>query len=338
MKNIMAMAVLVLAVNTVRAAAPVPGQPALEQLGQAAPALTAPGPLPAASGPVKPLKAGRDLTADYQRIYKASDRLMGRNEKAELRKYKVLLVAGFLSNNATAPASFLGLEIRKATYFQTQIKILKALGVDYALTPIESEQTPEYNAGIVGHEIAISEKPVIIFCHSKGGLDTLAALIEYRGLRSKVRGVVTIQTPYFGSPVADYVLGHRALTQISSLVLEANSGTIAALRSLETGVRQKYYDSNKAAIEEIESEIPMLSFASWEETPRYPAAAEPFREAISKALGGFKNDGYVPLASAVLPGTDYILAKELGHLETVIGNSLPAFTNTLLLMITAGGR
>lgn len=52
-----------------------------------------------------------------------------------------------------------------------------------------------------------AKKRVLLFGHSKGGVDSAAALALYwSDLRDKVAGLVIAQSPYGGSPIASDIL------------------------------------------------------------------------------------------------------------------------------------
>jgi pimeloyl-ACP methyl ester carboxylesterase len=286
-------------------------------------------------------KNGRDLTGDFKLAWEADDSRMGANEIAELRKYKVILVPGFLSNTTTRPVSIFGMKVELGKYFGDQMLALRGLGIDYELAAIESEETPAFNAVIIAKEIEASPKPVILMGHSKGGLDIFETLIRRKDLRSKVKGIVTIQTPYFGSPIADSILHNKILAELSRQLLKAMGGSINSLRSLDTRQRDSYYRGNLAEINEIVRAIPVITMGTWKDEVKHKmdTVLEPLRDEMLEM--GMKNDGQVPIASAILPGTDNIKIQGMDHFVTVMktGNVLRydrvRLTRTLLLMINS---
>lgn len=69
----------------------------------------------------------------------------------------------------------------------------------------------EHNAWVLKHYVEElywgSGKRVMLFGHSKGGVDAAAALsIYWKDLQGKVAGLALVQSPYGGTPIASDVL------------------------------------------------------------------------------------------------------------------------------------
>ncbi|HAF94646.1 MAG: hypothetical protein A2X34_03990 [Elusimicrobia bacterium GWC2_51_8] len=297
------------------------------------------GPLPAQAPVASPVKAGLDLTEKFWRISSAAHLALSDQEKAELRKFKILLVPGFLSNIVTKPVVVLGIKVTIGHYFTDQMKVFRELGIDYKLVEIESEAIPADNAAKIAREIDSSDKPVIIMGHSKGGLDTLETLIHRKDLISKVRGIITIQTPYFGSPIADSILKDPVLKQIAASLLQSMGGALDCLLSITAVQREKYCQEHLADINEIVAAVPVISFGSWKdkEYSKIDTILKPLRDVLLRM--GFKNDGQVPIYSTLLPGAGYISIEGPDHFVTVMSTGpilkfdRDRFTKTLLLML-----
>jgi len=296
--------------------------------------------LPLVTAPLLPVPArpGRDLTADFKAVWNTVDRDLGADKIAELRGYKVILVPGFLSNAATRPVNIFGMQVELGRYFGEQMSTLEGLGVEYKLSAIESEETPAYNAKIIAADIEASDKPVLLLAHSKGGLDIMEALITRKDLLPKVKGIITIQTPYFGSPIADYILDGSVLGRLAARLLKSMGGTIDSLSSLDTRKRQAYYRDNFAAINEVVNTVPILTFGTWKDNVAYrlDTVLKPLRNAMLQM--GFPNDGEVPVYSTILPGADFVKLEGVDHFVSVMRTGpilqydRPRLTKTLLLL------
>ncbi|MCX5792108.1 MAG: hypothetical protein NTY45_07820 [Elusimicrobia bacterium] len=309
-------------------------RPALEAAGRMGEAAAGSVPVPATA----PARAGRDLTEDYTRLLRAPDQGLGEVEKAELRKYKVLLVRGFLTGAYVEPFELFGRKINVGRYFKDQMAALDELGVEYALADIDSVMLPGHNAAKLAGEIRNCEKPVIIISHSDGGMYALQALVENPGLAARVRGFIPLQAPFNGTPVAVFVSGNRLLSAAMSKLLGHFGGTMAALESLKPDERGGYQRENSAAIAALVSRLNVLSFASWkaERHNRFDTLLEFSRDLMLRS--GLDNDGLVPADSAVLAGSDYIKVEGVDHVVTVMSaDSIlkfdrRAFTRALLAM------
>lgn len=71
-------------------------------------------------------------------------------------------------------------------------------------------------------------KRVVLVGHSKGGLDCAAALALFEDrLAQHVRGLVTVQSPYGGSPIAADLLAEPTLAKAVEVILEKLVGAPA---------------------------------------------------------------------------------------------------------------
>ncbi len=286
-----------------------------------------------------PERVGTDLTGDFNLTWDRAALAPKDTELTELRKHKVLLVRGFMTGGYVQPFNFLGKKVSVGGYFNDQIKVLESLGVEHEMVDIDSVMTPAHNAQKVAREIAASDKPVIIISHSDGGMYTLEALVENKDLLPKVRGFISLQSPFGGSPVADYIKEHGPLLAAMNKLLGHFGGSADSLSSLSVGERTKFRDSNREPIRKIVSGVKIISLASWKDNEKHK---------LDTLLGiprdfmlkrGIPNDGLVPVESAVLPGTDYVKIPGVDHIVTVMSNDSvlkydrARLTKTLLLMI-----
>ncbi len=287
----------------------------------------------------QPARSGRDLTGEFNLAWAGAGIMPGEKEVTELRKYKVLLVRGFMTGGYVHPFKFFGKKIYIGGYFNDQMKVLKALGVDYKMVDVDSAMLPAHNAKKVAREIEASDKPVIIISHSDGGMYVLEALVNYNDLLPKVRGFVPIQAPFLGTPIVDYIKRHAPLLAVMSKLLRHFGGTVDSLFSLSAGERSRFQDSNSGTIREIISRVNIISFASWkdEEEHKLDTLLEIPRDLMLKR--GIANDGLTPVESAILPGSDYIKVSGVDHIVTVMNSDAVLkydrvrLTRTLLLMI-----
>lgn len=106
----------------------------------------------------------------------------------------------------------------------------------------------EYLDGVTGHR-------VVIVSHSKGGLDTLHALLTNTGLWNEpVIGWVALQSPFHGSPLADLMP-----PALSNLVLGALGGNGQALTDISVGTREDYMRDQADAIARLTDSISVQS-------------------------------------------------------------------------------
>lgn len=293
-----------------------------------APALAAPAFFPAAAQPVAEPSAapaaapaaaptGADASAEYRAAFAAGGRL-GDDEMRTLRGLRVLFVGGYLSNQVKLgrkvdPFDLLGF----GDYFDGTMRWLRGQGVRVERVPVQTESTPEENAARVAAALRRSDRPVIVFTHSKGGLDTLEALRENPDLHGKVWGWVPQQAPFRGSPIADFFWQNSVLRRASGWALEKLGGGVSSLLSLTTWVRGDYMRRHADELRAIVARIPTVSFASFIEKRklRHDTLFRLMRDRMERV--GHKNDGLVPVESTILPGADHAVVDGLDHLLIV---------------------
>lgn len=158
---------------------------------------------------------------------------------------------------------------------------------------------------------------MIIISHSKGSLDTLEGFVSTPMLESKVAGWLTIQAPFYGSPIADAVI-EGDLRAFANELLHKLGGTPESLENLNTKDRKAYMSQNALIIESITNAIPILSFASHkDDTNGYDTLLEPLRNFMLDSHE-VKNDGLVPWKSAVLPNSSYVHVEGVDHAVPVM--------------------
>jgi len=254
---------------------------------------------------------GADRSSEVLSYPRATD-----SQIEELQHLKVLLVPGFLSDLAPQLKSFpFSKYIGIRGQFADHVAALEDWGVDYELLEIESEDTPERNAARLRDFIQTSSEEYIIISHSKGSIDALDAFIRYPEIRTRIKYWLSLQAPFWGTPVTEYFLDKEYLDAPLQRIMEFLGGSIESIYSVSYFTRSPYMAEHMIEIAETISEIPTLSVAStkpevkWNWDTRF----EPyFRDYLWKQ--GVENDGLIPWQSAVLPGTNYVRIDGLDHL------------------------
>ena len=266
-----------------------------------------------------------DLTRDYLNAY--DDRCaFGAAHAKALRAYKVLLVPGYLGD-------------LYPHYFNDHLRWLAAIGVEREKLPVHSGQSVSVNGPIIAAAIAQSAKPVILITHSKGSVDTLEALLSDANVRRKVKGWLSLQGTFFDSPVADKLLDGSLLNPlVATLILGFFDGTQKSAQNLTTDAAKTYYRNHATTIAPLLRDVPAIAFASAvgsapEDQPS--TTLEIPHELMARE--GIRNDGLVPLTSAILPGMNYVKVSGVDHVATVMPARRPfsrvRMTQALLLAL-----
>jgi hypothetical protein len=254
----------------------------------------------------KDVLATVDQTRTYSDAYRSSC-AFGIAHLEMLRRHKVLLVPGYFGDF-------------DSNYFADQLQWLASMDVEREKVAVKSRQSVAINAPIIVTAIRDSIKPVILITHSKGSVDALDALRAEPSLRTKVKGWVSLQGVFFGSPVADMLLdGSQLDPLVAILILGYLGSTKESAQGLTTGASLSYYRNHKAVIDQVVREVPAIAFASALDTApgtRPNTTLEIPHELMARRR--IRSDGLVPLDAAVLPGMDFVKVSGIDHIAPVM--------------------
>ncbi|MCO5612088.1 hypothetical protein L7F22_066350 [Adiantum nelumboides] len=176
----------------------------------------------------------------------------------EERTERFVQLLGLVSNGIhKLPNSFVYLLIpglfsnHSPLYFVDTKKHFSKLGLTCHIAKLHSEASVETNAVVIKNYIEElywgCGKQVLILGHSKGGVDAAAAISKYwTDLKEKVAGLVVIQSPYGGSPIASDILreGQIADTEtrriMELLICKIIRGDIRSLEDLTYAKRKDF--------------------------------------------------------------------------------------------------
>lgn len=169
--------------------------------------------------------------------------------------YVYLLIPGLFSNHGPL-------------YFVSTKRFFSKMGLACHIAKIHSEASVEHNSWVLKQYIEElywgSGKRVMLFGHSKGGVDAAAALSVYWcDLKDKVAGLALVQSPYGGTPIASDILregqiADKEARRIMELVIcRLIKGDIRALEDLTYEKRKEFIMKHK-----LPKNIPLISFHS----------------------------------------------------------------------------
>lgn len=203
-------------------------------------------------------------------------------------------------------------------YMATQLGWLRhEIGAEVAVVQLPTAAAVADNAARIAAALLRDERPALVVAHSKGGIETLAALMDRRAAQ-RCAAFIAIQSPFFGSPVADFLVAAaplRATVAGSLRLLRTGSG--AGLRDLTTAARLAWMERHAVEIANLVESIPIICCA----TEVTGATVGPDRRYLALARwierqGFGPNDGMVTIRSALLPGARHLVVGG-GHRGTV---------------------
>jgi hypothetical protein len=205
-------------------------------------------------------------------------------------------------------------------YMGRQQDWLRRMGALPQVVAVQTGRSVAANAAVIGAALsAAGPAPALLVAHSKGGVEGLAALMD-PAAAARCAGFIAFQSPFRGSPVADWVAGHGALHGAGKAALAMlGCGDGEAVHDLTTAVRKAWVAKHAAAVADLAARLPVVSCA----TVLEPLAIGSMRDLGYRTLVGAlgrvagPNDGLVPLSSTKLPGPVRHLEGTGGHVALV---------------------
>jgi len=235
--------------------------------------------------------------------------------------YKVFFIAGYFGDTLMALNIPTRIVFGIGDYFKGHGEFLDHpnLQIDNMLIEVGTQDSPGKNALFIKKAIEENlpaHKKAFIIAHSKGGIDALDALVRYPQLQRKVGALVTIQTPFRGSPVADALYGanedikgperlwNAFKRSVLSIVHALTGGDIDSLNSLRSSVRKSYLVHHRTTIQRVLGIIPSLNIGTWLAREKNSSHflfsfLEGFRNHMKDDLG-LESDGLVALPDSTL--------------------------------------
>ena len=232
---------------------------------------------------------------------------------AQMLEGKRVLIAYGLVGELLAAMHRFGVD-----YMKSQAAWLRRdIGAEVSVVRLATAAAVADNAHRIAEVLCQDERPAVVIAHSKGGLETLTALMNRRAAQ-RCAAFIAIQSPFLGSPVADFLVAAaplHATVKGSLRLLRAGSG--AGLHDLTTAVRQSWMERHRDQIAGLVENIPMVCCA----TAVSKSTIGPDRRYLALARwierqGFGPNDGMVPVSSALLPGARHWVLGG-GHRGTV---------------------
>jgi hypothetical protein len=222
-----------------------------------------------------------------------------------LAGHRVLIAYGLLGELGAALRPF-GVD-----YMSSQAAWLRdTLPADVSVVRLPTGAPIAANAARLRGILLADPRPAVIIAHSKGGLESLAALV-HRDAAAQCGALITIQTPFYGSLVADAVVASKHLHFAAGAALRAiRRGSALGIFDLTTGARTVWMAENAEGIAAALRSFPVVNCASRVDFPvsgqdrRYLPLV---RWMERRGAGG--NDGFVSISSALLPGARHVVVS-----------------------------
>lgn len=281
---------------------------------------------------------GKDLTLKYERAYENLKKLSVEDIN-QLRQYEIILIPGVLSEVLIEEDRTVPLDFSKLTqdYFGHQLQLLQDLKLKVLRLPSSTASIgiTKKNLKEQMDRLKKENKKGIFMTHSLGGLILMDYLIEgYPQALNEVGGVLFLQSPFYGAPVANvYLSNPYFFRNFAKPILPLVNFSEETIEYLAIENRVSYMQMNAPIIFQILEQIPSITmsgisngyrslFTPAAEVMHHGCIGKTERFCLTKKLfnGPYDlSDGMVPLKSSKLPGVDSIQLHQVDHGELVVG-------------------
>ncbi|EPZ51958.1 hypothetical protein M902_1737 [Bacteriovorax sp. BAL6_X] len=197
------------------------------------------------------------------------------------------------------------------------MELLEDHNIKFERIIVESEDPVSKNSKFIKSELDKIKGPLLIISHSKGGLEFLDVLINNPQISKRVVGWVSMQSPYYGSVLADYFVQGSIKKTLMGWLFSVLGGDVTGMESVGTKMRLDYMQANAAKIEAALQNINLLQFITFiNEQQGRETSLEISRNYIYKRVG--RNDGMVDLQSSLLKPYRHVVINDVDHLTTVL--------------------
>lgn len=161
---------------------------------------------------------------------------------------------------------------------------------------------------------------ITVMAHGRSGLVIMDALLNSDKLKEKVEKLVLIQTPVWGTPLADFLTGHavmRTLTQVACFFMNLKIEVIEEMTEFN---RQVYMILNRSQIQKLMTEKNIVTVGTtfeWKVKPETwtQKVLFKFNKLIAKHAG--PNDGWVPEKATRIAKEEHLSLAQITHLGSL---------------------
>lgn len=258
-----------------------------------------------------------DISSSYKKIYSEQENPLTPVDLELLKQFEIIFINGvasefflqeFIPNFSWATTE----------YFSASLNELERLGLNPKRVAPSSFNLEEARADIASifKSKMPQRKPRLILTHSLGGLLLLEHLVANPEHQKFTAGIIFIQGPFLGSPIAELV----------------RSVPLQMANYLSVSTRKKYMEEHKQEISDLFLRLPAITvasiangfqsiFAPTINLMKYGCVARLGGKCITPRLyrGPYTDsDGMVPVKSSRVANTDHINLRAVDHGETVM--------------------
>jgi len=279
----------------------------------------------------------RDLSSQFDLLYKTPAHKLNRSEIAAYSKINFYFVPGILAETFISddPRSKIDFSFLTGNYFDGEIKVLtkkfafRAERLSPSSLSVDETRT---NIRVALEQSRRENRKAIFICHSLGGLALLEELVENTEEQEQVAGILFLQSPFSGSPLADTFLKNTdSKSKMLGLLMAWLNVGHETVERLTTTHRKQYLQTYSREIRKLIRTLPVITLGGV-----VNGHATLFQPTMPLIEG--ESDGMVPFESSKLFSNDFIKLDKADHGELVArvlfdNFDKEIFTETLLKML-----
>lgn len=259
-----------------------------------------------------------DLSSRYQEIQSSIDENKLEKVKNILGNDTIIFIPGILAQtvmqDSSQPIKF---SFLLGDYFRDYLDWCQKSKIKCSRVVLESEASVEENSEFLKKELLKSDGQFWVVSHSKGSLEFLNVLISDERIKSRTKGWISLQSPFWGAVSGDIYLENKVLNKAASWLFSFLGGSIKGIESISVKERKTFNEKNKIAISEVLKSVNHLHYGSYiEDTKGVETILELSRDQILKKAG--RNDGLVELSSTRYIDSNYVEEAGYDHLVTIL--------------------
>lgn len=276
-----------------------------------------------------------NLTQSFYQNYNEGHKLNS-NELQRLSNTKIIFIPGILAETFQRDSrSLFNISFLTKEYFGTQVNYLKKnYKLDVTRLKTSSKTLAKTKKNIVDAVKIAKEqnKKVIFIAHSLGGLALTEVLIENHFYKN-IQGVIFLQTPFWGSPIANvYDNNTYYIQKILKPFLPFFNTSEEIISYIKRKKRKDYMLRNLNNLENLGSQVSIISavsrvnksftlFRPTVNIMEYGCLTTFHRQCLTNIIyDGEKDqsDGMVSVKNGIFPKSDFLVLNGVDHGETVV--------------------
>lgn len=212
--------------------------------------------------------------------------------------------------------------------FNTTYLLLKSLGLNVIFAkPYKASAILEKNAislkNSIEKQIASTTQKLLFLTHSKGGLDTLWAMLKFPKLKERTVGIALVQCTRDGSEILEGIFTKKHLNYSQKdTIINLIANKVITCAGYKSGCLDLTSPKINAAIKMIDKQqfnFPIISVATWSIIPT--SRLDSFHKRLKLIRPGCAHDGQFFIENQIWPNFEQIILGNIDHSQPTMGGN-----------------